>query len=104
MDLRRGDRIEAGMVIAALERRDAEIALAQAQAAQAQAEAQLANLSEGRREEEIRVIEATLAWRASSSSSRTSTIPSSTPTSSTSRTPTASTRSIPSASPASGAR
>lgn len=44
-----------------LEKRDAEIALNEAEAVEAQAESQLANLLEGRRPEEIRVIEVTLA-------------------------------------------
>lgn len=57
----RGDRVAAGALLVAMERRDAEIALAEATAALAQAKSQLANLSEGRRPEEIRVIEATLA-------------------------------------------
>lgn len=57
----RGDRVEAGALLVEMERRDAEIALAEATAALAQAESQLANLREGRRPEEIRVIEATLA-------------------------------------------
>lgn len=57
----RGDRVEAGATLVEMERRDAEIALAEAAAALAQAESQLANLREGRRPEEIRVIEAALA-------------------------------------------
>ncbi|MCV2874105.1 HlyD family efflux transporter periplasmic adaptor subunit [Defluviimonas sp. WL0050] len=57
----RGDRVAAGDLLVAMERRDAEIALSEATAALAQAESQLANLREGRRPEEIRVIEATLA-------------------------------------------
>ncbi|MBS0564143.1 MAG: HlyD family efflux transporter periplasmic adaptor subunit [Proteobacteria bacterium] len=57
----RGDRVVAGQPLASLERRDAEIALAEARAAVARAEGQLANLREGRRPEEIRVIEAALA-------------------------------------------
>lgn len=57
----RGDRVAAGALLVEMERRDAEIALAEATAALAQAESQLANLREGRRPEEIRVIEATLA-------------------------------------------
>lgn len=61
MSYRRGDRMEAGAMIAQLEQRDAEIAVAQARAALAEAQAQLANLTEGRRAEEIEVIEATLA-------------------------------------------
>ncbi|MCB2128306.1 MAG: HlyD family efflux transporter periplasmic adaptor subunit [Rhodobacteraceae bacterium] len=57
----RGDRVKAGDVLVDMERRDAEIALSQAMAGLAQAESQLANLREGRRPEEVRVIEATLA-------------------------------------------
>lgn len=57
----RGDRVEAGALLVEMERRDAEIALAAATAALAQAESQLRNLGEGRRPEEINVIEATLA-------------------------------------------
>lgn len=57
----RGDRVEGGAVLAEMERRDAEIALSETTAALAQAESQLANLHEGRRPEEIRVIEAALA-------------------------------------------
>lgn len=54
----RGDRVEAGAAIAALETADAEIAVQQAQAALAQAEAQLADLKLGKRPEEIAVLEA----------------------------------------------
>ena len=57
----RGDRVAAGALLAGMERRDAEIALSEATAALARAESELANLREGRRPEEIRVIEATLA-------------------------------------------
>lgn len=57
----RGDRVVAGQALVEMEKRDAEIALSEAEAAEAQAESQLANLLEGRRPEEIRVIEATLA-------------------------------------------
>lgn len=57
----RGDRVAAGALLVEMERQDAEIALSEATAALAQAESQLANLREGRRPEEIRVIEATLA-------------------------------------------
>ncbi|MCB2111286.1 MAG: HlyD family efflux transporter periplasmic adaptor subunit [Defluviimonas sp.] len=56
----RGDRVAPGALLVTLERRDAEIALAEATAALAQAQSQLDNLREGRRPEEIRVIEATL--------------------------------------------
>ena len=59
--VKRGDRVDRGQVLVEMERRDAEIALNEAEAAVAQAESQLANLREGRRPEEIRVIEATLA-------------------------------------------
>ena len=58
--VRRGDRITAGAPLARLEKRDAEIAVAQAAAGLAQAERQLANLQEGRRPEEIASIVASL--------------------------------------------
>ncbi|MCE5974116.1 HlyD family efflux transporter periplasmic adaptor subunit [Sinirhodobacter sp. WL0062] len=57
----RGQRFELGDVLARQERRDAELSVAQAAAALAQAESQLRNLREGRRPEEIQVIEASLA-------------------------------------------
>ena len=57
----RGDHVDAGQLLAQMERRDAEIALAQTQAALSKAQSQLANLHEGKRPEEIGVIEATLA-------------------------------------------
>jgi len=57
----RGDRAVAGTVLVEMERRDAEISLAEADAALAQAESHLADLREGQRPEEIEVIEATLA-------------------------------------------
>jgi HlyD family secretion protein len=56
--VRRGDRVSAGEAVAHLEKRDAEIAVDQAQAALAQAEAKLADLKEGKRPEEIAVLEA----------------------------------------------
>jgi HlyD family secretion protein len=56
----RGDHVALGAPLAGLERSDAEIAVAEAVAALARAESQLANLKEGRRPEEIRVIEASL--------------------------------------------
>ncbi|RYH11877.1 HlyD family efflux transporter periplasmic adaptor subunit [Tropicimonas sp. IMCC6043] len=59
--VQRGDRVEAGQVLAEMETRDAAIAVAEARAALEQAESTLANLREGRRAEEIRVIEANLA-------------------------------------------
>lgn len=58
--VRRGDRVTAGSALARLEKRDAEIAVAQAAAGLAQAERQLANLKEGRRPEEIASIAASL--------------------------------------------
>ena len=61
LSVRRGDRVTAGEALARLERRDAEIAVAQAAAGLAQAERQLANLQEGRRPEEIASIVASLS-------------------------------------------
>lgn len=61
LDVARGDRVIAGQVLVEMERRDAEIAVAQSEAALAKAESQLANLREGKRPEEMRVIEAALA-------------------------------------------
>ena len=60
LSVARGDRVVAGQPLARMEVRDAEIALAQAKAALARAQSQLANLREGKRPEEIRVIEAAL--------------------------------------------
>jgi len=54
-------RIDAGQELVLLERRDAEIAVAQAEATLRQAESNLANISLGRRPEEIAVIEASVA-------------------------------------------
>ncbi|MFV0409209.1 MAG: HlyD family secretion protein [Paracoccus sp. (in: a-proteobacteria)] len=59
--VQRGTRVEKGETVAIMERRDAEIALAQTEAQLAEAESQLANLSEGSRPEEIEVLEASLA-------------------------------------------
>lgn len=59
--VRRGDQVQAGDTVAQIEKTDAEIAVAQAKAALAQAEAQLANLKEGKRPEEIAVLEAVLS-------------------------------------------
>ena len=61
LSVTRGQRVRAGAELAAQEDRDARIAIEQATAALAQAESQLANLREGKRPEEIRVIEAALA-------------------------------------------
>ncbi|MFZ2102009.1 MAG: HlyD family efflux transporter periplasmic adaptor subunit [Oricola sp.] len=60
VDVRRGDRVETGRVLARMERRDAEIAVAQARAALAQAESQVADLLVGKRPEEIEVVKASL--------------------------------------------
>lgn len=56
-----GDRVASGQPLVALEKRDVEIAQAQAEAALSRAESQLANLRQGKRPEEIQVIEAALA-------------------------------------------
>ncbi|WP_274423763.1 HlyD family secretion protein [Chelativorans sp. YIM 93263] len=61
VNVRRGDRVEAGDTIARLEQKEVEIAVAQAQATLAEAEAQLANLKQGKRKEEIAVLEAALS-------------------------------------------
>jgi len=69
--VRRGAHIKRGDKLVFLERRDAEIALAQARAALAQALSRLADLQQGRRPQEIAVIEATLASaRASAAEAR----------------------------------
>lgn len=60
LEVRRGDHVSAGQPLGRLERRDAEIAVAQAGAGLAQAESQLANLKRGRRPEEIASIVAAL--------------------------------------------
>jgi HlyD family secretion protein len=57
---RRGDRVKAGQVLAQLERRDTEIALARSQAELARAQGQLADLEHGKRPEEIAMAEASL--------------------------------------------
>jgi HlyD family secretion protein len=60
LSVKRGDRIETGQSLVRLERRDAEIAVAQSAAGLAQAESQLSNLQQGRRPEEIASIAAAL--------------------------------------------
>lgn len=60
ISVRRGERLEAGAVVAVQETRDAELAVGEARAAADRAEAQLTNLQEGKRPEEIAVIEASL--------------------------------------------
>lgn len=57
----RGDHVTPGTVLAEMEREDARIALAEAEANLARAESRLADLEEGKRPEEIAVIEANLA-------------------------------------------
>jgi len=59
--VRRGDRVKVGQNLVFLERRDAEIALAEAKAALAQAASKLENISQGRRPQEIAVIQASLS-------------------------------------------
>lgn len=61
IDVRRGDRIEAGKLVAVLETTDAENAVRESEARLVQAQAQLDNLRSGKRPEEIAVIEANLA-------------------------------------------
>lgn len=58
--VRRGERLDAGAVVAVQETRDAELAVGEARAAASRAKAQLVNLQEGKRPEEIAVIEASL--------------------------------------------
>ena len=58
--VKRGDKVKAGEPLVQMERRDAELAVAQARAALAQAESQLADLKQGKRPEEIAVLAATL--------------------------------------------
>ena len=57
----RGEHVTKGQPLSQLEKRDAEIAVEQGKAALAKAQSQLDNLREGKRPEEIRVIEASLA-------------------------------------------
>ena len=58
--VRRGDHVDAGGMLGSLEKRDAEIAVAQARAALAEVRMKLENLRTGRRAEEIAVLEAAL--------------------------------------------
>jgi HlyD family secretion protein len=58
--VKRGDLINAGQELVVLEHRDAEIAVSQARATLAQAKSKLADISQGRRPQEIAVIEASL--------------------------------------------
>ncbi len=57
----RGQRVEKGGLLVEMERRDTEIAIAESEAGLAQANARLADLREGKRAEEIEVIEANLS-------------------------------------------
>ncbi|MCV2867150.1 HlyD family efflux transporter periplasmic adaptor subunit [Defluviimonas sp. WL0002] len=68
--VQRGDRVQAGALLAEMEREDAAIALTEARAALARAESELANLKQGRRPEEIRVLEAALASALAESAER----------------------------------
>lgn len=63
VDLRvgRGDRVEAGQLLAAVEAEDARLALAAAEAAQDRAASELADLEQGARPSEIAALEAALA-------------------------------------------
>lgn len=58
--VREGDRVASGATVASFEDDDASLGVASARAALAQAQAQLADLQQGRRPEEIAVLEATL--------------------------------------------
>ncbi len=60
LSVQRGERVSAGGTVATLESEDAQYAVSQAKATLSQAKAQLANLQEGRRPEEIDVIQANL--------------------------------------------
>ncbi|MBV1863095.1 MAG: HlyD family efflux transporter periplasmic adaptor subunit [Rhodobacteraceae bacterium] len=57
---RRGDRVEAGVALVEMERRDAEIERTRAQAELARAQSQLADIEQGKRPEEIAMFEAAL--------------------------------------------
>lgn len=61
VEVRRGDRVEAGAVVARMETDDATIAVHDATARLAQATSDVADLKRGRRPEEIDVVAATLA-------------------------------------------
>ncbi|MGE5244733.1 MAG: HlyD family secretion protein [Betaproteobacteria bacterium] len=61
LDVAEGDRVKAGDVVARLDTRDAELALARARAERGQADAQLRLLQAGARPEDIRQAEAQLA-------------------------------------------
>ncbi len=58
--VRRGERVAQGQVLAGLDHQDVDASVAQARAAKDVAQAQLANLTTGRRPEEIQVLEAAL--------------------------------------------
>lgn len=61
LGVKRGDRVHPGSVLASLDDTDVKIAVSEAHAVLAQAEAQLGNLKEGRRPEEITVLETAVA-------------------------------------------
>jgi HlyD family secretion protein len=60
VEVRRGDRVESGQVLARMERQEAEIAVAQAKASLAQARSQVSDLKVGKRPEEIQMVRASL--------------------------------------------
>lgn len=64
--IKRGDRVEFDQPLALLERRDAEIAVAEAAAALTKAKSELANISQGARPEKIAVLKASLVAAQSS--------------------------------------
>ncbi len=60
LNVKRGDRVTAGSLVAELESEDAVYAVSQAKATLGQAQSQLANLQQGGRPEEVAVIQANL--------------------------------------------
>ncbi|QKV20683.1 HlyD family secretion protein [Oricola thermophila] len=71
VEVERGDPVEVGQVLARLESRDAQIAVAQAKAALAEAESHVSDLRLGKRPEEIAAIRASLnSARAQASEAR----------------------------------
>ena len=60
LSVKRGDRVEKEQIIATLEQKDADIAVANAKAALSQAQSTLANLKQGARPEKIASLEASL--------------------------------------------
>lgn len=60
LSVRRGDRVKTGEVVATFERADAEIAVADAEGALLEAQSNLDNLKQGKRPEEIAVLQANI--------------------------------------------